>query len=91
MIAPIEIIKTKIKGGAGMPTPDYAQLLYKGEEIGFVTDEGIFLKMKDPVIKSGVFQNLGILLEKSFSQKCKYIEKNWEAMYDRYITVVRGK
>ena len=33
MIAPIEINRVTVKGGAGMPTSEYAQLVYKGEEI----------------------------------------------------------
>ena len=45
MIAPIVINRTTIKGGAGMPTSEYAQLVYKGEEIGFISEQGIFLKM----------------------------------------------
>ena len=45
MIAPIEINRVTVKGGAGMPTSEYAQLVYKGEEIGFISEQGIFLKM----------------------------------------------
>lgn len=45
MIAPIEINRVTVKGGAGMPTSEYAQLVYKGEEIGFINEQGIFLKM----------------------------------------------
>lgn len=37
MIAPIEINRVTVKGGAGMPTSEYAQLVYKGEEIGFIS------------------------------------------------------
>lgn len=42
MIAPIEINRVTVKGGAGMPTSEYAQLVYKGEEIGFINEQGIF-------------------------------------------------
>ena len=48
MIAPIEINRVTVKGGAGMPTSEYAQLVYKGEEIGFISEQGIFLKMWHP-------------------------------------------
>lgn len=56
MIAPIVINRTTVKGGAGMPTSEYAQLVYKGEEIGFISEQGIFLKMWHPELKAGVFQ-----------------------------------
>ena len=85
MIAPIVINRTTIKGGAGMPTSEYAQLVYKGEEIGFINEQGVFLKMYDPKISTGVFEG------KTVGQKCQMFEKNWEAIYDRYTTVVRGK
>ena len=39
MIAPIEINRVTVKGGAGMPTSEYAQLVYKGEEIGFISEQ----------------------------------------------------
>jgi len=58
MIAPIEINRVTVKGGAGMPTSEYAQLVYKGEEIGFISEQGIFLKMWHPELKAGVFQNI---------------------------------
>lgn len=56
MIAPIEINRVTVKGGAGMPTSEYAQLVYKGEEIGFISEQGIFLKMWHPELKAGVFK-----------------------------------
>lgn len=91
MIAPIEINRVTVKGGAGMPTSEYAQLVYKGEEIGFINEQGIFLKMWHPELKAGVFQNINTFNDKSFTQKCKLVEKNWDAIYDRYTTIIRGK
>lgn len=82
MIAPIEINRVTVKGGAGMPTSEYAQLVYKGEEIGFISEQGIFLKMWHPELKSGVFQNINTFNDKSFTQKCKLVEKNWDAIND---------
>lgn len=68
MIAPIEINRVTVKGGAGMPTSEYAQLVYKGEEIGFINEQGIFLKMWHPELKAGVFQNINTFNDKSFTQ-----------------------
>lgn len=91
MIAPIEINRVTVKGGAGIPTSEYAQLVYKGEEIGFINEQGIFLKMWHPELKAGVFQNINTFNDKSFTQKCKLVEKNWDAIYDRYTNIIRGK
>lgn len=91
MIEPIKINRVTVKGGAGMPTSDYAQLVYKGEEIGFITSQGIFLKMWHPELSAGVFQNIGVFDDKPFHQKCKLVENNWEAIYDRYTTIIRGR
>lgn len=90
-IASGEINRVTVKGGAGMPTSEYAQLVYKGEEIGFISEQGIFLKMWHPELKAGVFQNINTFNDKSFAQKCKLVEKNWGAIYDRYTTIIRGK
>lgn len=91
MISPIEIIKVAVKTGIDIPSTDYAQLLYKGEEIGFISNEGIFLKMYHPQILTGVFQKLNVFENESFSRKCSLIQKHWEAIYDRYTTIIRGK
>lgn len=91
MIAPIEINRVTVKGGAGMPTSEYAQLVYKGEEIGFINDEGVYLKMYNPGCKFGVFKKLNVWKDKTFSQRCTLFNQNWEAIYDRYDTIVRGK
>lgn len=42
MVKSITINKTTFKSGAGLQTTNYAQLLYNGEEIGFINDEGVF-------------------------------------------------
>lgn len=91
MISPIVINRTTVKCGAGMPTSEYAQLLYNGEEIGFINEQGVFLRMYDPKIKAGVFQNIKIFEGKTVAQKCQLLEKHWEAIYDNYNTIVRGK
>lgn len=91
MIEPVKIIKVEIKNGAGMPSQNYAQILYKEKEVGFINDEGIYLKMYSPEINTGVFQRILQLENKQFSQKCQFLSKNWEAIYDRYDTVFRGK
>ena len=91
MIAPIEINRVTVKGGAGMPTSEYAQLVYKGEEIGFINDEGVYLKMYNPGCKFGVFKKLNVWKDKTFSQRCTLFNQNWEAIYDIYDTIVRGK
>ena len=91
MIAPIEINRVTVKGGAGMPTSEYAQLVYKGEEIGFINDEGVYLKMYNPGCKFVVFKKLNVWKDKTFSQRCTLFNQNWEAIYDRYDTIVRGK
>lgn len=91
MISPIEIIRVTVKTGIDIPSTDYAQLLYKGEEIGFISNEGIFLKMYHPQILTGVFQKLNVFENEPFSRKCSLIQKHWEAIYDRYTTIIRGK
>lgn len=91
MIEPIVINRAVIKCGAGAPTMDYAQLIYKGEEIGFIDSEGIYLKMWHDKIKTGVFQRVSIPNGRTVYQLCQFVEKNWNAIYDRYSTVVRGK
>jgi hypothetical protein len=47
--------------------------------------------MWHPELKAGVFQNINTFNDKSFTQKCKLVEKNWDAIYDRYTTIIRGK
>lgn len=91
MAAPIVINRITVKGGIGTPGSEYAQLLYKGEEIGFIIDQGIFLKIYDPKLPTGVFQNIGLFSDKTFGQKCQMVEKHWAAIYDNFTMVVRGK
>lgn len=91
MIEQVIINKTVFKHAAGSPELDYAQLIYKGKEIGFVSQEGFFLKMWDDKIKSGIYQKIDVWGDKSVAQKCKLIEKHWRAIYDGYNTVFRGE
>lgn len=44
----------------------YAQIIFEGEEIGFINDEGIFLKMFSKQIKTGVYKNICKFLEGDF-------------------------
>ena len=91
MISPVTINKTTIKNGAGEPSTNYAQIIYKDIEVGFINDEGVYLKMYNPGCKFGVFKKLNVWKDKTFSQRCTLFNQNWEAIYDRYDTIVRGK
>lgn len=91
MISSVTINKTTIKNGAGKPSTNYAQIIYKDIEVGFINDEGVYLKMYNPGCKFGVFKKLNVWKDKTFSQRCTLFNQNWEAIYDRYDTIVRGK
>ncbi len=91
MIDSVVINKISVKHGAGLPSTKYAQLVYKDEEVGFINEDGIFIKMYNPGTTFGVFQNMHIYENKTFAQKCKLVELHWKSIYDSYNTVVRGK
>lgn len=87
----VKIEKFKVKEGAGMPQENYARITYKNEEIGFVNDEGIYLRMENPCCRYGVMKKIELGDDKPFNQKCLLLEKHWLAIYDRYTLTVRGK
>lgn len=84
----ITINKMDYSPGMQLKKIQYAQLMYKDIECGFITEEGIFLKMRTS--KFPCFINLHIFENKSFKEKCILFKKNWRAIYDRYDTIVRG-
>ena len=83
--------KVKVRHGAGIATTNYARVTYKGIEIGFITDEGIYLKMKNPCCDFEIYERVTLSEDKPFIDKCKALQKFWGAIYDKYPLSVRGK
>lgn len=83
------INRVKVSKGAGNKKSRYAQLVYAGEECGFVTEEGIFLKIFLPGESFGAFQNLFGAM--SYEDSIRFLKKNWDSIYDNYNLTVRGK
>ena len=51
----LTIIKTNIKEEYGKSGKNYASLVCKGQEVGFINEFGIFLKIYNPNVKTGVY------------------------------------
>lgn len=86
----------EVSHGLGMPKTDYAQIMYRSlsgdVEWGFISPNGIFLKMEHPVI-DGYFEQLPLAADPVFTvqDKIDRFVKHYKAIYDRYTTIVRGK
>lgn len=91
------IVITEINPGMGLPKSDYAQIMYdhdgKRIEWGFISSEGIFLKMEHPVLSNGVWEKIVLCSSETFSVKDRIDRfiKYYKAIYDRYSTIIRGK
>lgn len=79
----LTIIKTNIKEEYGKSGKNYAVLMCQEQEVGFINEFGIFLKIYNPGVKTGVYNRVE-LQEKNFVELCRFVEKHWNAMYDRY-------
>ena len=90
----VQVIKTILKAAAGVKETNYAAILNKyNRQIGFITDEGVYLELYDAKLRAfgiGSFQKIDMGKPKSFSQLCKIVEDNWEAMYDRFTLAIKG-
>ena len=91
------IILVEVSHGLGMPKTEYAQIKHRAEngkviEWGFISPNGIFLKMEHPVI-DGYFEQLPLAADPAFTVKDKIdrFVQHYRAIYDRYTTIVRGK
>lgn len=88
---------TEVGHGWGMPKTMYCQIQYIGDdgksiEWGFISPDGIFLKMEHPVL-DGVWERIPLAADPAFSvkEKVKRFVTHYKAIYDRYSTIVRGK
>lgn len=90
----IQLVKTTVKAAAGVKETNYAAILDDNfRQVGFITDEGIFLEMYDNrlrLVGVGAYQKIDIGEPKPFSKLCKIVEDNWSAMYDRYTLAIKG-
>lgn len=86
----ITLIKTTIKEEYGKKAKNYASIiLNESTEVGYVTDEGIFLRLYNTGNPFGVINNIGVKGGK-FAQYCQFVERNWDAIYDRYDVLVKS-
>lgn len=85
-----------ISHGLGLPKTEYAQIMYKATsgdiEWGFISQDGIFIKMEHPVI-NGYWEKIPLAADPAFTVKDKIDRfiKHYKAISDRYTTIVRGK
>lgn len=86
----LQVIKTSTKLIAGLPSKLYAQIKYDNQEIGFITTDGIYMRFENTDIPEGVLYRLDIYSDKKFADKCKLIEKHWQAIYDHYPLKIRN-
>ena len=86
----------EVSHGLGMPKTEYAQIMYRtlGGDIewGFISPNGIFLRMEHPVI-DGYFERLPLAADPAFTVKDRIdrFVQHYRAIYDRYTTIVRGE
>ena len=86
----------KVSHGMGMPKTEYAQIMYRtlnGDvEWGFISPDGIFLKMEHPVL-DGVWERIPLAADPAFTVmgKIDRFVQHYKAIYDRYSTIIRGK
>lgn len=89
----IQVVKTTVKAAAGTKETNYAAILDKYlRQVGFITDDGIFLEMYNARLRAcgvGSFQKIDVGESKPFSKLCKIVEENWDAMYDRYTLAIK--
>ena len=90
----VQLVKTVIKAAAGAKETNYAAILDENmRQVGFITDEGIFLEMYNSKLQAcevGAYQKIDTGDAKPFRWLCKIVEDNWDAMYDRYTLAVKG-
>lgn len=86
----------EVSHGLGMPKTEYAQIMYRtlncDVEWGFISPDGIYLKMEHPII-DGYFERIPLAADPAFTVKDKIdrFVQHYRAIYDRYTTIVRGK
>lgn len=91
------ITLVEVSHGLGMPKTEYAQIKHidwKKEitEWGFISPDGIFLKMEHPII-DGYFERIPLAADPAFTVKDKIdrFVQHYRAIYDRYTTIIREK
>lgn len=88
------LILTEISNGWGMPRTDYAVIINTALncEWGFISPEGIFLKMENPAI-GGHWEKIPLAADSVFTVRDRVdrFVKHYRAIYDRYMTIIRGK
>lgn len=80
----------KYQNGSGYIKTDYVQILFKDREVGFITPEGIFLRMYDPHCKEGILRPIGAPQVNDVSVLVRFFKQHWEAINDRYMTTFRN-
>lgn len=89
----IQLVKTAVKAAAGVKEANYAAIVDDNfRQVGFITEEGIFLEMYDSRLRAvgiGAYQKIDTGTPKPFAKLCKIVEDNWEAMYDRYTLAIK--
>lgn len=87
---PLEILRLKHKAGAGSRAMEYIKLTCAGKNVGFISDEGVFLLMENEKEPEGIYVKMRDVPQKSAYQQALFLQKHWEAIYDRYYLAVRG-
>ena len=90
----VQVVKTTVKAAAGVKETNYAAIINKYcRQIGFITDDGIYLELYDQNLRGfgiGSFQKIDTGDAKPIRRLCKIVEENWDAMYDRYTLAIKG-
>ena len=89
----VQVVKTTVNAAAGVKETNYAAIINKYcRQIGFITDDGIYLELYDQNLRGfgiGSFQKIDTGDAKPFRWLCKIVEDNWDAMYDRYTLAIK--
>lgn len=81
----MDLIKTTVKTEYGKAGQPYATIEHEGYELGFISPLGVFLRLYNPSTPFGVLHPLDTGAEtKEFYKLCQFVEKHWEAIWDRY-------
>lgn len=94
LVMVVQVVKTTVKAAAGVKETNYAAILDADmRQVGFITDEGIFLELYNSKLQAcgvGAYQKIDTGDAKPFRWLCKIVEDNWDAMYDRYTLAIKG-
>lgn len=79
-----KLIKTTIKEEFGKKGKNYASVMCNGVEVGFIDDDGIYLRWYNQIVPHGVYNLMDLPTAKTFRERCKFVEQHAAAIYDRY-------